>query len=175
MRGPRRRQGGFTVVELIVTISILGIMATLVLPSLGSIRERAERVVCAGHLRSLHCSLGAYLNDNEQWPQCDDELSDTDREQFWLDTLKDYGAPEKVWQCPTMARSLASESNASSSGIKKIHYEPTAFDDNPMTPRRWSRMPWLVEKGDMHHGGALMIRADGAVQTVNEAISQIGN
>ena len=168
------RGAGFTIVELIVVVSILGILVTLTAPTIWSLRDKAGKVVCAGHLRSLHCSLGAYLNDNEGWPQCPDELNDSDEEQFWIDALKDYGASESVWKCPSLAQRIG---NDTSSEAHKIHYTPTQFDDNPMTPRKWASMPWLIELSDAHGGGNLLIRTDGAVQSAIEAFnqSQAGN
>ncbi|MEI6561965.1 MAG: type II secretion system protein [Verrucomicrobiota bacterium] len=178
-----RKRDGFTLIELMAVIAIIGILSTLMLPEIGTIRERAEKVVCMGHLRSLHVALGSYLNDNEQWPQlpkdangAEADLSPQDEEQFWFDALKDYGIGVKDWQCPTLTRLLGlNNPNADTSEAPKMHYTPTHFDDNPLTPRKWAAMPWLVENGDIHHGGALIIRADGAVRTDMEAVNAFGN
>jgi prepilin-type N-terminal cleavage/methylation domain-containing protein len=169
------RRAGFTLVELIVVIAIIGILATLTAPEIGTLRDKAIKVVCVGHLRSLHCSLGAYLNDNEQWPQCPEELSDSDDEQFWIDSLKDYGGTESVWKCPSLTRRL--ERDKTTRDEHKIDYTPTPFDDNPLTPRKYASGWWLVEISAAHGGSNLLIRADGAVQTVSDAIkeSQAGN
>jgi len=168
-REESRGRAAFTLLELVVTIAIIGILATLLLPQVGSLRERADKVVCMGHLRSLHVSLGCYLNDNEQWPQCPDTLEGAAAEQFWFDALADYGAPQGVWLCPTLLRRMGSEFTAPASDVPKMHYTPTPFDDNPATPRKWAGMPWLIEISDVHHGGSLIIRADGSIQSVDEA------
>ena len=164
---------GFTVLELLVVVAIVGILATLMVPQMSDLGERAQRVVCTGHLRSLHVSLGAYLNDNEFWPQCPDELGDAAAEQFWLDVLKEYGADEATWRCPTLARQLGASLTSGTSEAPRLHYTPTQFDDNPLTPRKWAGQPWLIEIGDMHHCGNLFIRADGAVQTMNDALGKM--
>ena len=167
---------GFTLIELLVTIAIIGILLTLSAPELGTLRERAEKVVCMGHLRSLHCALGAYVNDNEQWPQlptdstgAEVELSRAQENQFWLDALRDYGVTEKDWKCPTMTRLLGTDSSAADSDGFQLHYDAADFDGSPTTPRKWPGQPWVWEKADVHHGGTLMIRADGAVQTLQSA------
>ena len=163
-----------------VVMGIIGVLLTLFSPELGTMRERAEKVVCMGHLRSLHAALGAYLTDNEQWPQYptdangdEIELSQEQDEQFWFDALTDYGITQKDWQCPTLTRQLGLTSGTSDA--IKIHYTPTNFDDNPLTPRKWPGMPWLVEVADVHHGGCLMIRTDGAVLTVDAALRESSN
>ena len=176
-----RGGSGFTLVELLIVIALIGILTTLFAPELASVRERAEKVVCMGHLRSLHVSFGAYLNDYEMWPQMPKDgtgepadLTPQQEDQVWLDALKDYGADENVWRCPTRRRLLASESSATDSEASKLDYTPTAFDDDPTTPRRWPGMPWLIDQGG-HHGENLMIRADGAVQSVQNALQEANN
>ena len=164
---------GFTLVELLVAIGLIGVLATLSAPQLGTARERIEKIVCIGHLRSLHVSLGAYLNDNEEWPQCPEDLEGETEEKFWFDALKDYGAQENVWQCPTTVRRLGSDMDVSSSNIPKMHYTPTTFDDNPMSPRLWATMPWLIERGDAHHGGNLAIFPDGSVQSIIVGVQDV--
>ena len=166
-----------------VVVAIIGILATLLAPTVGTMRERAEKVVCMGHLRSLYAAFASYLNDNQQWPQLPQDangeeldISLQDQEQVWFDALKDYGVAAKDWQCPTLTRLLGlGTPSADTAEAPKIHYTPTHFDDNPLTPRRYASMPWLVEIEDIHHGGALLIRADGAVQTETEALNASGN
>ena len=172
-----RRSGGFTLLELLIVIALIGILTTLYAPQLGTIRERAEKVVCMGRLRSLHVALGSYLNDYEIWPQLptdstgkQQDLTTQQEEQFWFDALKEYGTTEKDWRCPTLTRQLGLNLGDPNSDIPRMHYTPTNFDDNPLTPRKYPSMPWLIEIADIHHGGTLMIRADGAVQPVTDAL-----
>ena len=157
------QRAGFTVLELLIAIGIIGVLASLMFPEVGALRERAERIVCTGHLRSLHVGLSSYLNDYEMWPQCPDGLDQDGKAQFWLDTLKDYGIQEKDWQCPTLSRIIATSAADTTTEAPKLHYQPSIFDANPMTPRKWLGMPWLIEIGDMHHCGNLMISTDGCV------------
>lgn len=56
--GPRGR-GGFTLIELLVVIAIIGILASLLLPSLSSSLQRAKRVQCMSNMRGLQ---GAYIS-----------------------------------------------------------------------------------------------------------------
>lgn len=64
--GPNRhRPVGFTLVELLVVISVVALLVSLVLPALGKARGAARAAVCLSNERQLGTARGVYAQDNK--------------------------------------------------------------------------------------------------------------
>lgn len=59
---------GFTLVELLVVVSLIGILSTLVIANLNSARERARDAQRKSDLRNIQTALRLYYNDNGRYP-----------------------------------------------------------------------------------------------------------
>ena len=64
MKTPHRRSAGFTLIELLTVIAILGILAAIIIPTVGKARETAQRAVDANNLRELGKAAMLYAADN---------------------------------------------------------------------------------------------------------------
>lgn len=54
----------FTLVELLISMAVLGLLIALLLPGLARARESARRVRCASNLRQLATAILSYCDDN---------------------------------------------------------------------------------------------------------------
>lgn len=63
----RIASGGFTLVELLVTIAIVAILASLMLSGVRTVRESSRQMSCASNLRQLHLGHSLYAEDWEGW------------------------------------------------------------------------------------------------------------
>lgn len=60
-----RKSGGFTLVELIVVIAILGIIAAVAVPRLAGFKSKAEESVCAANRKTVELMYSAFLVEND--------------------------------------------------------------------------------------------------------------
>jgi prepilin-type processing-associated H-X9-DG protein/prepilin-type N-terminal cleavage/methylation domain-containing protein len=58
----------FTLVELLVVITIIGILAALLLTAISQAKGKALRIQCANNVRQLGIGLQAFLADNNVYP-----------------------------------------------------------------------------------------------------------
>lgn len=58
----------FTMVELLVVISIIMILSALLLPALGAARDRAKSIACMGKLKQFGSGMIMYVDDNGVFP-----------------------------------------------------------------------------------------------------------
>lgn len=59
-RAQRARPRAFTIVEMMVTLSVISLMIALMVPLTGKAREAAHRLICAGNLRQIGVGLTQY-------------------------------------------------------------------------------------------------------------------
>ena len=69
-----QRQRGFTLLEIMVVIVILGILASLVVPNLMGNKEQADRQKAVSDIVALENALDMYKLDNNRYPTTEQGL-----------------------------------------------------------------------------------------------------
>ncbi|MDR1279705.1 MAG: prepilin-type N-terminal cleavage/methylation domain-containing protein [Opitutaceae bacterium] len=94
-------RAGFTLVELLTVIIIIGILATIVIASISPVRSTARRTRCVANLRQFGAAAALYSQDNKfrtvpphfYWAL-------TENGYLPVLTLGDMHAKAGVWMCP---------------------------------------------------------------------------
>ena len=64
----RRRTAGFTLLELIVVIAVIGILAAIAMPALKNVPRRATESVLKNNLRTMRDVIDQYMGDKGNYP-----------------------------------------------------------------------------------------------------------
>jgi len=70
----RTKQNGFTLLEVMVVVVILGVLASLVVPNLLGNKEKADQQKAVSDITSLENALDMYKLDNSVYPSTDQGL-----------------------------------------------------------------------------------------------------
>ncbi len=68
MSNARRRTAGFTLLELIVVIAVIGILAAIAMPALKNVPRRATESVLKNNLRTMRDVIDQYMGDKGNYP-----------------------------------------------------------------------------------------------------------
>jgi type II secretory pathway pseudopilin PulG len=60
----RRTRRAFTLIDVLVTLAVVAILISLLLPSLGRVRETAHQVICRSNVRQIGIGISMYAEDN---------------------------------------------------------------------------------------------------------------
>lgn len=92
------RRPGFSLIELLFIIAVIGVLAAILLPALARARENARRTSCLSNLSQLGLIMHMYAQENEwdlPWSGGDDQAD------CLLDLVGDYVTDVHVFVCPS--------------------------------------------------------------------------
>jgi prepilin-type N-terminal cleavage/methylation domain-containing protein len=98
MKGVEMKKRGFTLVELLVVISIIAMLLAILLPSLNAARETAKNVICKSNFKEIGLVFSQYVGENNNKFQ---EGRETGSQQIFLSTWKSFYLNSAIFLCPS--------------------------------------------------------------------------
>lgn len=122
----RRPAPGFTLIELLTVIAIVGVLAAIVMASIGKVRESARRTGCASNLRQIGVLINLHAQDNRgrlpgpfwssfgPYPNDSDRLLVSKLQPYVTNLVQLNGARPHVplFECPAWAHRVPAENQA---------------------------------------------------------------
>jgi prepilin-type N-terminal cleavage/methylation domain-containing protein/prepilin-type processing-associated H-X9-DG protein len=97
----KRRKAGFTLVELLIVLAIVGVLAALLFPVFARAREQARKTSCQANQKQILLAVTMYVQDYDGlFPKI--YYHDVSGQIVtWYETLLPYTKSQQVFQCPT--------------------------------------------------------------------------
>ena len=99
-----RRNKGFTLIEMLIVIVIIGLLLSLVAPNLMGGADKAKRQVASAQLKNIETALETFYLDVGQYPESLSELMQSTKT-GWSGPYMKKAVPNDPWGKPFIYRS----------------------------------------------------------------------
>lgn len=116
-----RTHTAFTLIELLVVVSIIGLLVSILLPSLAHARLLARSTVCKSNLKQLGLGMTLYREEEGNYPAHQWYVGDAaDTRIRWFNAMADIVAGYKVQGCPQVSNWEVGRNNSYGYNYKYI-------------------------------------------------------
>jgi len=133
LQDKKRSQRGFTLIELLIVMSIIGILASIVVPSYQRNLIKAREAVLMEDLHQMRRAIDAYFADNIKYPE---SLEDLVASKYLRDIPRDPFTKETdTWE--EVAPTPSIEGEFAEGGMEDVHSGSDLIGLNGIPYRDW--------------------------------------
>lgn len=166
----------FTLIELLVVVAIIGILAAMILPALGTARDKAQQKTCTNNLKQMGTAMIMYFSDGTEtlmptaagnYFQADDAGG----------AATDFGA---LWELEYGTLSCGAKRDATSGANDKVYTDCASVAGNSFSAvedpqTRIATDAVAAGTADTHTSGgkANVLAGDGHVEATTSGTAQV--
>ncbi|MCA9184910.1 MAG: type II secretion system protein [Pirellulaceae bacterium] len=161
------RRRGFTIVELLVTIGIIGLLVALLMPAIHAAREAARRAQCQSQLRQVGIAMQHYVDVHKEFPLAAQLPSVTPEKPSIVSVLGPFIEENRdVFGCPDDVEYFAVEGVSYEYPVTRIGGKTRPqLEDNRKLSEVWALFDFEAFHGSEGQVGARnVLFADGHVE-----------
>ena len=133
LQDKKRLQRGFTLIELLIVMSIIGILASIVVPNYQRNLIKAREAVLMEDLHQMRRAIDAYFADNIKYPE---SLEDLVASKYLRDIPRDPFTKETdTWE--EVAPTPSIEGEFAEGGLEDVHSGSDLVGLNGIPYRDW--------------------------------------
>ena len=133
LQNRKRSQRGFTLIELLIVMSIIGILASIVVPNYQRNLIKAREAVLMEDLHQMRRAIDAYFADNIKYPESLEDLVDS---KYLRDIPRDPFTKETdSWE--EVAPTPSIEGEFAEGGLEDVHSGSDLIGLNGIPYRDW--------------------------------------
>ena len=136
----------FTLIELLVVVAIIGILAAMILPALGSARDKAQQTKCKGQLKQIGTTMRMYFTEELDGAGLPDNggITTLNNSHAWVNTME---IDLDLLSCP-----------ANQTNVSKSQYQTIAADGTTWTDLIIDSDNIIIEDQEIHNGSGTVNR-----------------
>jgi prepilin-type N-terminal cleavage/methylation domain-containing protein len=178
-RGNSRFQRAFTLIELLIVISIIALLLSILIPAMQRARKQARMVVCQHNMKQWGLMFSMYCDDNRD-RFFTGELNGSRFDpinagsgKYWRECMRPYSHDKEMWLCPAATREQQDEipvgelpnvawehdQDVGSYGLNGWVLNIAASQDPENRDDGWERLDIDSDGGPRHWGTPLVKKA----------------
>ncbi|EIQ02186.1 hypothetical protein OpiT1DRAFT_00769 [Opitutaceae bacterium TAV1] len=167
-----------TLIELLTVIAIIGILAGILIPTVGRVRETARTAQCASNLRQIQAAVFLWINDNrDQMPNakawCRNEVSTDSAYPYQISQYLNFKAQKNIDWTSASSPMKCETGHAKNPATASVHFGRTysinawataTNMDGAEIKTRVASQGYAVRLSDIPHPSRMVFFLDGAVE-----------